>query len=178
MVTFRNSAILRKLRNLKNTKIKKFALYFFYTVFHFLALYFKKIALLLANQHWEIFSCILLRQFKIQYIWSLIITLRFSPSVRTCAHAHWTYCRATGGMYSLELTVVNTSPMTLHLYFYVTNFLSHRLIIRYTIMKWNFTMVDILLVFSLWCGVVTNAQNDGNIKCSIWEKNWISIVDI
>jgi hypothetical protein len=61
--------------------------------------------------------------------------------------------------------------MTLHLYFYVTNFLSHRLIIRYTIMKWNFTMVDILLVFSLWCGVVTNAQNDGNIKCSIWEKN-------
>ena len=38
----------------------KFALYFiFCTVFHFLALYFETTALLLANQNWDIFSCIL-----------------------------------------------------------------------------------------------------------------------
>jgi hypothetical protein len=50
---------LRKLRNLKNKKLRKFrkfALYFsFCTVFHFFALYFEKIALLLVNQNWEIF---------------------------------------------------------------------------------------------------------------------------
>jgi hypothetical protein len=58
----------RKLRNLKNRKLRKFEKlrnlhcisFFFCTESHFLALYFEKIALLLANQNWKIFSCILL----------------------------------------------------------------------------------------------------------------------
>ena len=62
---------LRKLRNfhnnnnnnnnnINNNNIIIFIIIFFFTVFHFFALYFEKIALLLANQNLELFSCILL----------------------------------------------------------------------------------------------------------------------
>jgi hypothetical protein len=58
-------------------EIKKFALYFFFrTVFHFLALYFEKIALLLANQNWEFFS---------------MQKLLYFPTILTLTFVGWIY---------------------------------------------------------------------------------------
>jgi hypothetical protein len=59
---------IKKMKKFEKWKIKKFALYFYFLHYiPFLALHFEKIALLLVNQNWEIFSCILLNMERWSY---------------------------------------------------------------------------------------------------------------